>query len=66
MMSDPDIFHAARLLIAQYGADASLEATERADWLLEQGDMEGAAVWRWIFAATEELKRGRREGERLN
>jgi hypothetical protein len=66
LTTDPDIFHAAKLLIDQYGADASLEATEQADWLLERGDMEGAVLWRWIFAATEELKRGRREGERLN
>jgi len=66
MTSDPDIFRAAKLLIDQHGEDAPLRAAERADRLLEAGDMIGATTWRRILAAIEELRRGRREGEKLN
>ncbi len=58
MTSDPDIYRAAKLLIDQHGADAGLRAAERADEMLERGDLEGAAVWRRILKAIEELGRG--------
>ncbi len=32
----------------------------------EQGSLDGAAVWRGILAAIEELRRGKREGEAIN
>jgi len=64
--SDPQIFRAAKLLIDQHGDDAPLRVAERADELLEAGDMIGAATWRRILAPIEELKRGRREGEAVN
>jgi len=60
--SDPDIYRAAKLLIDQHGADAGLRVAERADQLLEAGDMIGAATWRRILKAIEGLRRGRREG----
>ena len=66
MTSDPDIFRAAKLLVDQHGEDAPLRAAERADELLDGGDTEGAAIWRRILAAIEELRRGRREGEAVN
>ena len=66
MTFDPDIFRAARLLIDQHGADAGLRAAERADQLLEAGDMIGAMTWRRIHKAIEELCRGRRNGEAMN
>jgi hypothetical protein len=66
MIDDPDIFHAAKLLIDQHGADAPVRAAQRADELLEEGDVEGSRVWRRILEAIEELTRGRREGEPLN
>jgi hypothetical protein len=50
----------------QHGNDAAIRATQRADELLADGDMEGSAVWRRILEAIEELQRGRREGEQLN
>jgi hypothetical protein len=65
VISDPDIFRAAKLLIDQHGADAGLRAAERADQLLEVGDMIGATTWRRILKAVEELGLGRREGERI-
>ena len=66
MIDDPDIFRAAKLLIDQHGDDAAMRAAQRADGLLEEGDVDGAAVWRQILEAIEELQRGRREGEPLN
>ena len=63
---DPDIYRAAKLLIDQHGEDAALRAAQRADELLEDGDVDGSAVWGRILAAVNELRRGRREGEPLN
>ena len=39
----------AKLPIDQHGDEATLYATGWADELLEEGDAEGAAVWRAIF-----------------
>ena len=61
MIGDPDIFRAAKLLMDQHGEDAALRAAQRADDLLEEGDVDGNAVWRRILADVEELRRGRRE-----
>jgi hypothetical protein len=66
MISDLDIYRAAKLLIDQHGQDAPIRAAERADQLLEEGDTEGAAIWRAIMGAIEELERGRHDGEPLN
>ncbi len=44
--------------------DDILEAAQRADAMLEKGDIEGAAVWRRVLKAVEELQRKeRREGD---
>ena len=59
MISDPDVFRAAKLLIDQHGADASLRAAERADEMLERGDLDGAQVWKRILRAIKELQRDR-------
>jgi len=66
MISDLDIYRAAKLLIDQHGQDAPIRAAERADQLLEEGDTEGAAIWRSILAAIEELQRGRLDDESVN
>jgi hypothetical protein len=66
MIADPDIFRAAKLLIEQHGNDAPIRAAQRADELLDEGDLDGAMVWRRILEAIEELQRGRREEEFLN
>ena len=44
MISDPDIFRAAQVLMKRYGEGAALEAVQRVDAMLERDDMEGAAV----------------------
>ena len=66
MIDDPDISRAAKLLIDQHGDDAAIRAAQRADELLDEGDVDGALVWRQIIEAIDELMRGRRDGEPLN
>ncbi len=67
MTADLDIYRAANLLIKQHGDEASIHAAMRADELLEAGDLDGAAMWRRIIRAIEELQRREpREGEAVN
>ncbi len=64
MPSEIDIFRSANVLIREHGEDAALEAAQRADAMLERGDMEGCAVWKRVLKAVEEMQRKeRREGE---
>ncbi len=64
MTSDLDIYRSANVLIREHGEGAALEAAQRADAMLEKGDMEGCAVWKRIVAAVEEIERTeRREDE---
>jgi hypothetical protein len=65
LVDDPDIFRTAKLMIDQHVEEAALQAAQRADGLLEDGDPEGSVVWRRIAAAVEELWRGRRKDETL-
>ena len=55
-----------RTLVRRHKLDAPIRAAQRADGLLNGGDMDGAAVWRRILEAIEELTRGRRDGEAVN
>ncbi len=55
MTSDLDIYRTANVLIREHGEDAALEAAQRADAMLEAGDLEGHAVWCQIVKAVEEL-----------
>ncbi len=57
MTSDLDIYRSAKLLNDQHGEDAGLKAAMRADAMLEKGAMAGAATWRRIVKAVEELQR---------
>ena len=66
MIADPDIYRAAKREIDQYGADASIQTAMRADALLDQGDIEGSAVWRAIGRVIKELRREREAGEAVN
>jgi hypothetical protein len=66
MIDDPDICRAAKLVIDQRSEEAATFAAGRADDLLEEGDIDGSAVWRRILAAIEELQRGPREDETVN
>ena len=65
-INNADIFRAAKLLVDQHGDDAPTRAAERADELLADGDTDGAAVWRAIMGAIEQLQRDRQPGEAVN
>jgi hypothetical protein len=66
MISDLDIYRAAKLLIDRVGEDTQLYAAARTVVLAGGGDEEGAAIWRQITAAIEELQRMRRPDEPIN
>ena len=63
MIPDWEIWSSANTLIKQYGDGAVLHAAQRADVLLERGDMDGRRVWHRIEAAIRELQRPAEEGE---
>ena len=67
MLSDREIWAAASVVVKRYGADAALEATARADKLLEDGDLLGAATWHRILNAIERLQaKAPAEGEKVH
>ena len=43
-------------MVKRYGDDAMLEASQRADQMLEEGDMAAAEVWHRILNAIERLQ----------
>ncbi len=57
MTTDLDIYRTASVLIREHGEEAALEAAQRADAMLEKGDMEGCATWKRVLGAVEELQR---------
>jgi len=57
MISDRDIYASATLMIKRFGNDAPIEAAQRAEALLAEGDLDGRAVWMRIMAAAEALLR---------
>jgi len=61
-----DIYRAAKLVIDRHGEDAPLYAAARTAVLAGEGDTEGAAIWRRITAAVEEVQRERRPDEAVN
>jgi hypothetical protein len=61
-----DIYRAAKVVIDRDGEDAQLYAAARTVVHAGEGDEEGAAIWRQIATAIEELQRERRDGESVN
>ncbi len=57
MTSNLDIYRSAHALIQQHGEAAAIEAAMKADAMLDKGDLDGAAVWRRIVAAINEMQR---------
>ena len=45
MVPEIDIWRAANLLLKQHGPDAEIVATQRADEMLDRGELEGQRVW---------------------
>ncbi len=54
-VSDLDVYRSAKLLIDQHGDEAPIHAAMQADAMLDTGDLDGAAVWRRIVTAINEL-----------
>ncbi len=40
----------------QHSEDAPIHAAMKADAMLEKGDLDGCAVWKWIVRAVEEIQ----------
>ena len=57
MTTDLDIYRSAHALIQQHGDAAAIEAAMKADAMLDKGDLDGAAVWRRIVAAVNDIQR---------
>ena len=55
MVTDLDAYRTAQLLVRQHGADAPIHAAMQHDALLEQDDLDGAAVWKRVLAAIDVL-----------
>ena len=63
MIFDREIWQAAGAMVKRYGEDAATEAAMRADELLDEGDMDGCAVWKRIMRAAEQLLAMEPEGK---
>jgi len=55
-ISDLDIWRSAHEFIKQHGEDAAVRAAMKADRFLAAGDVEGAALWKRIVRAINELQ----------
>jgi hypothetical protein len=67
MVDDRDVWQAAVLMVRRYKEDAMLEAPERADQLLDEGDLAGAETWHRILNAIERLQaKAPAEGETVH
>ena len=64
MTSDLDIYRTANVLVKHYGEDATLEAAQRADAMLEKGRLDGQRVWKRVRAAIKDIQR--QEGPRAD
>jgi hypothetical protein len=58
MIRDLDIYRTATVLIREHGEDAALEAAQRADAMLEEGDLDGQRTWKRVLAAEAESSIG--------
>ena len=55
MITDLDIYRSARVLIDQHGEDAPIWAAQKADAMLERGNLDGKLLWLKILEATKYL-----------
>jgi hypothetical protein len=56
-MTELDIWRSANILLKRYGGEAVLIASNRADALLDKGDIAGCAAWISITKAIADLER---------
>ena len=55
MIPEIDIWRVANLMLTRYGGEADIESAIRAEELAEEGDHNGAAVWRRVTDAIGQL-----------
>jgi hypothetical protein len=55
MILEIDIWRVASLMLKRYGDKADIESATRAEELFEEGDHNGAAVWRRVIDAIAQL-----------
>jgi hypothetical protein len=55
MIPEIDIWRVANLMLKRYGDEADIESAVRAEELFEEGDHNGAAVWRRVIDAIAQL-----------
>ena len=64
-VEDIDIYRLAKLLIEKHGDEADIIAIKRATKMLDDGDVDGYAVWKRIVDAIKDMQREMpRPGER--
>lgn len=64
MTDEIDIYRTANLLVKQHGEmEAAIHAAQRADELLDAGDMQGRRVWLKVLKAVRELSDGEPPGD---
>jgi len=61
-LEEIDIWRTAKILMDAHGEDASLAAAMRSDWCLEDGNLDGVAVWKRVMRAIEQLQAGNASG----
>jgi len=67
VIPDIDIWRCANVMIKRYGKDAAVEAAQRADTMLDKGNMDGCRVMKRFVKAIAEMERTERAvGEPLN
>ena len=55
------------MFIREHGEEADLEAAQRADSFLEDGDVDGSAIWKLVLKAIKEIQRKEpRADEKVN
>jgi hypothetical protein len=56
MTTDLDIYRSAWVFIDQHGEDAPIWAAQKADEMLERGNLDGERLWLRILTAIEDLQ----------
>ena len=56
MADQINIWRTARLMIELHNVDAEIRAAQRADELLDAGDVDGARVWKMVSRHIKELR----------
>lgn len=65
-MEELDIWRTAKILIDAHGDGAWLEAAQRADHCLENGNPDGVVVWKRVLRAVEDLRRTKTTADRTH